>query len=245
MRIGNLSNTSIEELVQCLSESFKGYFVSMTDSVSFWETRFENARVNWELSWGVFEEDKLVAFVVNAVDKELGELTAYNSGTGVLPDYRGNQFVDKIYEFGIPQLQEKGVRWCSLEVIEQNERAIKVYERIGFSKGQRLKCYRGSLESNQKAEIVSSSIQNVVNSKAERNYSWDNTSVTIKKAGDIYSVYEVFNVAGKKSGYFIIKSPNRVFGSTGISRKGLGNLVRRNSPSQSKHPHQQFAGSAP
>ena len=88
MKIVTLSEINIHEIVDCLIESFQNYFVPMPADISYWENRFNNARVNWDLSAGVVDEDKLVAFIIHAVDSDAGMVTAFNTGTGVIPDYR-------------------------------------------------------------------------------------------------------------------------------------------------------------
>ncbi len=54
------------------------------------------------------------------VDEHYGKLTAHNDGTGVIPTYRGNQLVDKMYEVAIPRFKAKGIEQCTLEVIQEN-----------------------------------------------------------------------------------------------------------------------------
>jgi ribosomal protein S18 acetylase RimI-like enzyme len=107
--------------------AFDGYFVKMPDSLDYWATRFKQARVNYHYSFGVFDASRLVAFIIQGMDIHDGQLTAFNTGTGVLPAYRGQKLVDRLYDHAIPRLKERGIQKCQLEVIQENERAIRVY----------------------------------------------------------------------------------------------------------------------
>ena len=68
------------------------------------------------------------------------KFTAFNSGTGVVPKYRGRRIVKQLYDFAIPELLKRGVEKCGLEVIKENEKAIKAYRRVGFEIIKILKC---------------------------------------------------------------------------------------------------------
>jgi len=61
IEIKNLGNTDIALIVECLTESFKNYFVKMPAEVEFWERRFKAARVVYHLSYGCFDNGKLIA----------------------------------------------------------------------------------------------------------------------------------------------------------------------------------------
>lgn len=224
MEFHPLTETTLESLVHCLNASFAGYFVPMPTDVEFWRTRFENARVNWGHSWGAFEDGNLVGFVVNAIDHKNGVLTAYNSGTGVLPEYRRQRLVDQLYGFGLEALSEFGVEQCTLEVIDKNVRALKVYERIGFEITTRLHCYKGKLEATDLGtRIQQVECSELRSSVSDAHYSWDNTFTTIIAAGSAYQAYFVYaeNVS-EPIGFFIINPSNGYLAQLESNRSNLG-----------------------
>ena len=106
MKIRPLTDCPLSQIVDCLGEAFENYFVKMPSDVEFWRNRFKAARVDYNLSYGVFDQDGLVAFIIHGIDQHLGQKTAFNTGTGVIPSFRGRQLVDKIYEFAIPKLKQ-------------------------------------------------------------------------------------------------------------------------------------------
>ena len=207
LKISNLQSTPIETIIDCFAESFKDYFVPIPGDVSYWKNRFYNARVDYSHSWGVFDNEKLVAFIVNAIDFEKGELTAYNTGTGVLYDYRGNKLVDKMYAYGKPHLKDLGVKRCSLEVIVENAPAIRVYTRIGFDIVRQLNCYSGKYSASRPISIKEIGLEDLDLESKDPIYSWDNRKKTIARAEDMYKVYLVLD-RDSPIGHFIINPLN-------------------------------------
>lgn len=213
MILKRLHKTPLPDLVECLVESFQGYFVPIPNDLAFWQKRFAGTRVDYGLSIGVFDKSKLIAFVVNGVGADRGKRTAFNTGTGVLASYRGNRYVDKIYELALlPILREDGFEKCKLEVIDQNERAIRVYERIGFKKTRRVKCYKGTLSIDGVDQVfvkeISARAYLFIPPKNE--YSWDHTHATVEQLADQYTFYQVGDSADQPDsiGRFVINRDN-------------------------------------
>ena len=228
MNIQNLKDTPLAVIVECMAIAFEGYFVKIPADVDFWRDRYKAARVDFELCFGVFDQEKLVAFIINGIDQQNGLLTAFNTGTGVLPEYRGKQLVDKLYEHALPIFKERGIQKCALEVIQENNRAIRVYERIGFEIKRSMKCFSGDLKTI-KAE---SSVQAVpfVDIKNSENpnhhfYSWDNCNEALLSAGDIYTSYFVLNNQQQKIGHFIINPKNNYVAQLEADEENLGILI--------------------
>lgn len=209
MEIKNLETVSFERIVPCLTESFKGYFVDMPSEVEFWKRRFENGRMDRSLSWGCVDNGRLIGFVINGIDFDNGTLVAFNMGTGVIPDFRGNSLVDKMYRYGMPDLKSRGVERCRLEVIDKNERAIRVYKRIGFSANRTLYCYKGVAGTEHTVKIKEVSIGSVEPYLIDDHYSWENKIRTIQTP---YTVYKAYSVMAPEElhpcGYFVINPEN-------------------------------------
>ncbi len=86
--------------------------------------------------------------MIIGVDQWQGKKTAYNSGTGVIPAFRGQRIVQQLYDAALPEFRKQGIGQCTLEVIIGNDRAIKSYQRVGFLPERRLKCFA------QKADVA-------------------------------------------------------------------------------------------
>lgn len=212
MEIRNLSQTKIETIVECLVESFKNYFVKMPSNVDFWRNRFHAARVDYTLSFGVFDQDKLVAFIIHGIDMHNHQKTAFNTGTGVIEAYRGQKLVDQMYSFAFPILKENDIEKCMLEVIDKNDRAISVYERIGFKKDRFLICFNGKLK-----DVKSSATIEKVNILKHENlimpyqafYSWDHSIDAIRNSPNFFTSYLVKTKLEDLIGYFIVNRQNK------------------------------------
>ncbi len=211
MKIQDLKNTELSEIVECLVRAFDGYFVKMPDGVDYWHGRFKGARVNYELSFGAFDEGELVAFIINGIDTHDGKLAAFNTGTGVIETHRGQQLVDKIYAHALPKLQAAGVEKCMLDVIQANARAIRVYERIGFSIKRNFLCFKGEIKvAEGVATVERVDFEEITSRKNPVHpfYSWDDTNEAIRSAGGVYENYVVKNAKQEVIGHFIFNPQN-------------------------------------
>lgn len=156
----------------------------------------------------MFEDDRLLGFVVMGVDILDGKKRAYNTGTGVRPSARGKKVVDLLFKHALPKLKDAGIQQCTLEVIESNARAIKVYERIGFGTRKRLKCFGGQLTKQAHdngitvKEAPFEAIEDIAR-QFDRFYAWDYTSAAIKIRGNQLRSYQVFDSQQEQIGYFV------------------------------------------
>lgn len=211
MKIRTLENISIEKIVDALAKSFKDYYVKIPYDYDYWRERLRLARCNKNLSVGSFDGDQLVAFILNCIDDEQGIKTAYNTGTGVIEEYRNQKLVDKMYDFITPKLQENGAGKLKLEVITQNERAIKVYKRIGFQlvENRTLFSFGGMLDEIAEnevkiKEVPKSEFDNLENK--ETYYTWDFRKFVLKNNENL-KIFKVFKNNDYK-GFFILNIAN-------------------------------------
>jgi RimJ/RimL family protein N-acetyltransferase len=102
--------------------------------------RWQTAGVNFDFSYGVFEEGQLVAFVLHAPLNKI----LFNFATGVIPSHRGRHFIHQIYE----RLEKDhlGFETLSLEVLKGNLRAQNLYQSLGFTIKRELICLKGQLQ---------------------------------------------------------------------------------------------------
>ncbi len=153
----SLRTTDTSQMYQAFQEAFSDYAVSfeMTEE-EFYKKFVEKLNINLDLSIGAFDKEKLVGFIFTSIAKYNGKLTAYNGGTGVTPECRGQHIPAKIYELLIPKLRKEGVEQCVLEVITTNAKAVMVYEKIGFKKLDFYHCFKLKeiVEGNRQADKI-------------------------------------------------------------------------------------------
>ncbi|WP_459213003.1 GNAT family N-acetyltransferase [Aquimarina rhabdastrellae] len=201
--IKNLSHTPLSTIVASIAEAFTGYFVKMPEDISFWEQKFKGAQVDFNYSYGYFDNGELIAFIIHGIEEFRGLQTAYNAGTGVVPSYRGQRLIDRLYAHAIPELKAHGISQILLEVIQENHAAIKTYKRIGFSIQRNLLCYQGSLQFPVKdVRLHKCTLADITNTPLY--YTWEHTSTAITRLSSIYETYQVFD-KDTLIGYFSIK----------------------------------------
>ncbi|MBN1858648.1 GNAT family N-acetyltransferase [Candidatus Bipolaricaulota bacterium] len=108
--------------------------------------RMQKNAVDFGRSPGAYDGDNLVGFTLIGIDDWGGRLTAYDAGTGILPAFRGQGLVGRMFEFAIPRLEERGVTQFALEALQDNQRAIRAYEKSGFRIARRLRCFTADLQ---------------------------------------------------------------------------------------------------
>jgi len=209
MKVKKLSNISLDNLLDSFLLAFENYFVKMPSDRNYYKERWEAAKVDFNLSYGMFDKDKLVGFIIHAIDKRSGVYTAFNTGTGVIPGYRGKRIVKSIYEYALKDLWLNGIEKSTLEVITKNDIAIRSYESIGFKVCKKYKCYDGEIKIEKKDafELKEIELKNIDWEKFpnQQFYSWDFQKETILERN--YLAFQVLNNKEIES-YFIISPQN-------------------------------------
>lgn len=136
MEIKKLQFTNLEKIFEAFREAFLNYFVPFNGSFEDTRKRWERAGVNLNFSYGAFDGDQLVAFILNA---ELNS-TLYNFAMGVVPSHRGLHLIEKIFQ-ELPKQHDRYV----LEVITENVKAINLYTKLGYQKVRALDSFQGVL----------------------------------------------------------------------------------------------------
>jgi ribosomal protein S18 acetylase RimI-like enzyme len=143
LEFSNLKNISTNSLLHTFNESFSDYLVKMQLTKAQLERKLMADSIDYKLSAGVYEEGKLVGFVLHGINHVGHEKIAYNAGTGVIPAKRGHNFTKEMYQFILPLLKKEGVTKCILEVLEKNYPALKAYKAIGYQFKRELVCFKG------------------------------------------------------------------------------------------------------
>jgi GNAT superfamily N-acetyltransferase len=182
-------------LTQAFNEAFTGYYVPINFTEEGMLERIKRARVNLDLSVGMMNQAKLVAFMLTGIGEQGGFLTSYNAGTGVLTSFRGQGMVRQMYDFAIPLWQEAGCERASLEVIVENDRAIKAYEGVGFKIGRHLKAFKKDTDNS--STIKPFPLREVLVPDWERYHTlsaftsaWDYTREGVEGLLEDYTFYE-------------------------------------------------------
>lgn len=126
--------------------AFSDYSVKVDMPLEKFKAFVKVNSVDVSLSAGAFEQGELCGFILNGIREKGGMLTAYDSGTGVIQQYRKQGLTKGMFAFLLPLLKEKGVKRYVLEVIQTNTAALNLYRGLGFSVTRELICLKAQKE---------------------------------------------------------------------------------------------------
>ena len=103
-------------LLPTFRESFSDYAMDVSGvTEEMKRIRATKNNVDWDVSVGVFDSNRMVAFTLIAVDDWQGRLTAFDATTGVVPEHRGRRLAGRMLEHAMPALRRRGVTRFVLE----------------------------------------------------------------------------------------------------------------------------------
>ena len=131
IEIKSLSGISREELYKARNDAFSDYAASWSDEE--YDRLLQRRGYNEDLSFGAFDDGRLVSYTLNGIDDHYGTRTAYDTGTGTIKEYRGRGLAGQVFSKSLPYLKEAGIEQYLLEVLCENSAALNVYTQQGFS----------------------------------------------------------------------------------------------------------------
>ncbi len=185
----SLLAADFDEIHRAFVEAFSDYVVPMKPAPEALREMF--TRRGWvpELSSGMFDGDRLVAFTINGLDGTSG----YDTGSGVIPSHRRQGLARQTMEHSFELLRKAGATRYVLEVLEANVAAAALYRDVGFTETRRLDCWVWSAVAaatafagdsavleHPKAAAAAAALQNW----ADVQPSWQNSTASILRARD-------------------------------------------------------------
>ncbi|MCC9070546.1 GNAT family N-acetyltransferase [Flavobacterium sp. F-65] len=207
MEINTLEKVEIDSIVEVLNASFSDYIVPLQLNSEQLKAKIVAENIKLDLSIGVFSSDKLVGFMLHAVNEFDGQLIAYNAATGVIPDYRGQGLVTKMYDYLLPKLKDLGVKEMVLEVIVGNNAAIRAYEKMNYKIHRTVNCYGGPIEiTNQKSIATIKELEdfqwNTFTSFWSIEPTWQNTIKSLDNSKERCCILEAY-IKNEPVGYMV------------------------------------------
>lgn len=211
-RFSFLTEKELPELHETFLQSFADYLVPIQLNAEQFKTKIKREGVAPSFCVAAYAGTEMAGFILTGLGEWHGKPTAYNAGTGVLPQYRGYNLTQQLYAFMLPKLRESGVEQCLLEVIQENAPALRAYKAVGFKVTRSMDLLRA-----QKAELLlkegepdSITIDAIIkpdwkiyNSFWDAEPSWQNTAEAIKKSPDEKVILEARNKEQDVVGYII------------------------------------------
>lgn len=154
-----LTDADFPQVYRATHDAFSDYAVPYQADEDRLRRMFQINGVRFEFSVGAFDGEKMVGFTINAIGDWNGRRTVYDSGTGVIPEYRRRGISREMFEFILPLLRENKIEQYLLEVIINNEPAVKLYRNLNFQITRRLSVFKRpeamliAEKSNEEVEI--------------------------------------------------------------------------------------------
>jgi len=138
IRFVSLSRLPVEEIVVLWNRGFENYFANVGTTADRFLTRVAAEGMSHERSFAAFEDDRPIGFVVNGFRTRNGKRRAWNGGTAILPEYRGSGYGKILMARNMALYAEEQVDEAMLEAFSQNDKAIRLYESVGYETVDRL-----------------------------------------------------------------------------------------------------------
>ncbi len=235
IEIKQLTNVSMEVIYKASVNAFSDYVEPFDITIDQFRYMIERRGCDLNLSFGAFSGTELVGFTLNGVGNWYGKRTAYDTGTGIIKEYRKQGIATKMFEESLPVLRSNGIEFYLLEVIRTNTKAFELYKKAGFKVIRELDYY--DIEKNElrlhtkdlSDEFEFREIRNpdwqLMKTFWEFEPSWQNCIDSINRKLKYFKIFGVFKNE-TLAGYGIIEPTTGDIPQLAIAknfrRKGLG-----------------------
>jgi len=234
--IKNLNKISFEQLANCFNKAFSDYIVPVSVTSEYLKYRSKRQLIDFNLSYGAFAGDDLVGLVLIGVSESSEGKRLYNGGTGVIPEYRGRGLTKQIFSEVLTKARiDNSISGLSLEVIKGNDRALKIYEEIGFNAIRTLNFYSGYIKLNSDKNIQGILIRDFDLKEVEQLIPlWDFIPAWENGWDAIWNVKDTYRYLGAYKdhelvGYIVINPENgyipQFFVKKSCRKRGIGSLI--------------------
>lgn len=232
MEIRTLESIPLAVLADTFNEAFSDYKIKFTVTEEVFRKKFEAEAIKPEMSVGTFDGDMLVGFILNGVDIIDGVGCVFNAGTGVVPSHRNLGLTGQMYSYVLPLIRQHGYIHHQLEVLQDNAKAIKAYQNMGFKPVRQLACFTGKVEAVQNPAITITQITepdwDVLHSYRNVLPTWQNNTQCIRRALARHDFYEA-RIAGELAGYAAVDTFNLRLKQFAVNpnyrRQGVGSAL--------------------
>lgn len=207
IRYSSLENTDVKELFSVFTGAFSDYIVPVNMSFERFIGNMRRNGYDCRVSAGAFSDGKLVGFIMSGRRVRDGILSAYDMGTGVIPEYRSHGIAGNMIDHLKCLLDHEGVPRYLLEVIRDNERALNLYRRKGFEVRREFTCFQ--IDKSRLKGVSSFHVEHVpsldfdhVKGFQDASPSWQNSAESILSDKGRY-VFSVISACGRVCAYAV------------------------------------------
>ncbi len=234
--IRSLEKVSNDMLFEAFQEAFKDYEMQLSQPELL--RMLHRRGYTPKLSFGAFSGEKLVSFTFNGTGRFNTHLTAYDTGTGTIEEYRGKGLASRIFEYSIPPLKGAGISQYLLEVLQHNSTAVSLYRKLGFEvsrefnyfteSSSQLRLPNISPDSNYKILPVDLTQKEQMSSYWDNPPSWQNSFDAVERAPEDFLILGAYS-DDKLVGYCIFEPGSGDITQIAVEkrtrRKGIASLL--------------------
>jgi ribosomal protein S18 acetylase RimI-like enzyme len=141
IEIKRLGECTPEEATQVWNQGFSDYAFNMETGVDGFVRHLVNNSLSVQHSLLARVNGKPAGILLSGIKKINGTVHAWNGGTAVVPEFRGNGLGKRLMETALDIYREANVQIASLEVLTHNEKALSLYEQYGYRRLQKLSSF--------------------------------------------------------------------------------------------------------
>ncbi|OFY09772.1 MAG: hypothetical protein A2X11_08350 [Bacteroidetes bacterium GWE2_42_24] len=214
MTIQSLSDTPVADIHSCFEKAFIDYAEPFDLTIPQLQYMIGRRGYAPDLSFGAFNNGTLVGFTLNGLGTWNGQKTVYDTGTGMIKEFRKQGLATRLFNDSLPVLRAAGVKQYLLEVIRTNQNAYDLYLKAGFTVTRQFEYYvmpvaQLELNNYQMDGLVIAETDNpdpvVFSSFQDFVPSWQNSVAAISRKSDYFKIFGAF-FDNKLVGYGIIET---------------------------------------
>jgi len=243
----SLNHIEREEIYQSFLKAFSDYQVPMNMTFLQFEKMLKRRGFDPSVSVGAFEENSLVGFILNGCRMWNGKATAYDVGTGVIPQFRKQGITNHMLQTARQNFGRSGVEQYILEVLTANTSAANIYTKNGFTVEREFLCCqmdqgKKSTDLLHKPEQVIDPDWELFSKFWDYQPSWQNSIQSIEAVGENFNISAVrinnciagYGIIDKTTGEIPQIAVDKNWRNKGIGSSILADLINRTSSNQIK-----------
>lgn len=143
IKYSNCSRTDFDDVHNAFQIGFSDYFIKMEISKETFHNRFFGPEGNQlENSFIAFDDDKPIGLILGGIRNYEGVKTLRCGTLCIHPDYRAQGIAKELYKFHKQVAIGNSCKQMFLEVMVVNDKAISLYEKLGYKIIYNLDYYR-------------------------------------------------------------------------------------------------------
>lgn len=156
IRYTNCSSTVFDDVHNAFQIGFSDYFINMEISKETFHNRFFGPEGNQlENSFIAFDDDKPIGLILGGIRNYEGIKTLRCGTLCIHPDYRAQGIAKELYKYHKQVAIDNSCKQMFLEVMVVNDKAINLYEKLGYKIIYNLDYYRYKQNNDTDFEINS------------------------------------------------------------------------------------------